>query len=113
MFNMSDDMLPKQKEYPEFTFEVSHKRRRCWFIKAESQEEKDKWVKHFKNACYWARSVKEEWVGRQAFDRAIWRTRWRLGRYGWWSYGSVALFFLQHDLQIIYIAARRSRCCRK
>eukprot|EP00708_Paratrimastix_pyriformis_P002314 GAFH01001056.1.p2 GENE.GAFH01001056.1~~GAFH01001056.1.p2 ORF type:complete len:599 (-),score=245.98 GAFH01001056.1:255-1958(-) len=87
MFGMSEDMLPKPKEYPPFTFEVHHKRRRCWFIQCANQEEFDSWVKHFKNACWWARPPAEDWVGKEAFDEAIWETRWKLGRYGWWYSG--------------------------
>jgi len=87
MFGMSEDVLPKQKEYPQFCFEVHHRRRRCWFISAETQEEKDTWVKHFRNACWWARIPEDDEVGREAFDEAIRETRWKLGRYGWWDFG--------------------------
>lgn len=87
-FGMEDErVLPKPKQYPDFTFEIHHKRRRCYFIQAASQQEKDQWMTTFKFCCQNARSEKLDFVNKNAFDKAIWRTRWKLGRYGWWSYG--------------------------
>jgi len=80
--------LPKPKEYPEFTFEVHHSRRRSYFIQASSKEEKDEWVEMFKTCCRRSWGLKnQEKVHTTAFHRAVRETRWSLGRWGWWSYG--------------------------
>jgi len=80
--------LPKPKQYPEFTFEVHHPRRRCYFIQASNKEEKDEWVEMFKTCCRRAWGLKnQDKVHVTAFHRAVRETRWSLGRWGWWSYG--------------------------
>jgi len=82
------DEIPKPKEYPKLTFEVHHYRRRCYFIKTETEEEFKDWVDTFKTVCRNAYGFRnKEWVHEHAFQEAIRRTRWTLGRWGWWSYG--------------------------
>jgi len=82
------DEIPKPKEYPKLCFEVHHYRRRCYFIKTETEEEFKDWVDTFKTVCRNAYGFRnKEWVHQHAFQEAIRRTRWTLGRWGWWSYG--------------------------
>jgi len=85
---MSVSDLPKGKEYPKYTFELHHSRRRCYFIKTETEEEFKEWVETFKTVCRNAYGFRnKEWVHERAFQEAVRRTRWSLGRWGWWSYG--------------------------
>jgi len=82
------DDIPKPKEYPKLTFELHHSRRRCYFIQCENEEEFKQWVDKFKTICWRAYGLKnKEQVHEKAFHEAIRRTRWDLGRWGWWSYG--------------------------
>lgn len=78
--------LPKPKEYPPLTFELHHSRRRCYFITAPSKEEFDDWVAQFRTCCWHAKGFTLEdpahWA---AFPVAVRKTRWELGRWGWWS----------------------------
>jgi len=80
--------VPKPKEYPPLTFEVHHYRRRCWFIQAENEEEKKQWVDMFETCCRRAWGLRDqEKVHKIAFYEAVRRTRWELGRWGWWTWG--------------------------
>jgi len=84
--NVND--IPKPKEYPPLTFEVHHYRRRCWFIQAEDDAAKKQWVEMFETACRRAWGLRnQERVHKAAFYEAVRRTRWELGRWGWWSWG--------------------------
>jgi len=84
--NVND--IPKPKQYPPLTFEVHHYRRRCWFIQAENEEDKKQWVDAFETCCRRAWGLRnQDEVHKQAFYEAIRRTRWELGRWGWWSWG--------------------------
>lgn len=82
--------LPKPKEYPPLTFELHHWRRRCYYITAATQEEFDDWVSQFRNCCWYARGLSfDDECHRAAFPVAVRKTRWELGRWGWYSnYGS-------------------------
>jgi len=80
--------LPKPKEYPKFTFEVHHHRRRCYYIQCENEEQFKEWVEAFKTICRHAYGLKnKDKVHEAAFHEAVRRSRWELGRWGWWSYG--------------------------
>jgi len=82
------DDIPKPKEYPKLTFEVHHHRRRCYFIQAENEDQFKEWVDVFKTVCRNSYGLKnKDWVHQHAFREAVRRTRWELGRWGWWSYG--------------------------
>jgi len=84
--NMSE--IPKPKEYPKLTFELHHDRRRCYFVKCETEEEFKEWVDVFKTCCRRAYGLKNrDHVHQKAFHEAIRRTRWELDRWGWWEYG--------------------------
>lgn len=84
--NVSD--LPKPKEYPPFTLELHHSRRRCYFIQAANEEEFKQWCEQFKTCCWRAYGLKnQEFVHKKAFDEAIRKTRWELGRWGYWGGG--------------------------
>ncbi len=42
----------------------------------------------FRECCWENKGLKnQEWVHVNAFNRAIRETRWKLGRWGWWSFG--------------------------
>jgi hypothetical protein len=87
-FKIDLSMLPKPKEYPEHTIELHHWRRRSWYIQCASKEEFDDWAQTFRNCCWHAWGLEDnEQVAAAAFHRAVRKTRWRLGRWGWWSYG--------------------------
>lgn len=78
--------LPKPKEYPPLTFEVHHSRRTCYFLKCETKEEFDQWVAQFKTACWNARAFSwDDWCHQQAYPVALRKTRWEMGRWGWWG----------------------------
>lgn len=82
------DDIPKPKEYPKLTFEVNHHRRRCYFIQCENENQFKEWVETFKTVCRNAYGFRnKEVVHQAAFQEAVRRTRWELGRWGWWSYG--------------------------
>lgn len=84
------DSLPKQKEYPPLTFELYHSRRRCYFITASSKDEFDDWVAQFRTCCWYARGYSlEDEAHLRAFPVAVRKTRWEMGRWGWYNnYGS-------------------------
>lgn len=78
--------LPKPKEYPPLTFEVHHYRRPCYFLRAENKEEFDQWVAQFKTACWKARAFSwDDWCHQRAFPIALRKTRWEMGRWGYWG----------------------------
>lgn len=80
--------LPKPKEYPPLTFEVHHDRRPCYFLQATNQEEFDAWVKEFRAACWNARGLGwDDWCHQRAYPVALRRTRWEMGRWGYWGSG--------------------------
>jgi hypothetical protein len=83
---MDFNNLPKPKEYPPLTFEVHHYRRTSHYLRAESKEEFDQWVAQFKTACWKARGFSwDDWCHQRAFPIALRKTRWEMGRWGWWS----------------------------
>jgi hypothetical protein len=85
---MSVSDLPKGKEYPKYTFELHHSRRRCYFIQCENEEEFKQWVEQFKTCCRRAWGLKNlEFCHKKAFNEAIRKTRWEIGHWSWWSYG--------------------------
>jgi hypothetical protein len=85
---MNPDDIPKGKEYPPFTIELYHTRRRCYYIQAANEEEFKQWVEQFKTCCWRAYGLKnQEFCHKKAFNEAVRKTRWELGRWGWWSYG--------------------------
>ena len=54
--NVSD--LPKPKEYPKYTMEIHHPRRRCWYVQAENEDEFKQWSDQFRTCCRWAYGLK-------------------------------------------------------
>jgi len=82
--------LPKPKEYPPLVFEVYHSRRRCYYIQCANKEEFDEWVAEFKKVCWRARGwTLDEECHQYAFNVAVRKTRWELGRWSYYSgYGS-------------------------
>lgn len=86
--NMNVSDLPKPKEYPKFTLELHHSKRRSWYIQAENEEEFKQWADQFRTCCRRAWGLKnQEFCHKKAFNEAVRKTRWELGRWGWWSYG--------------------------
>eukprot|EP01114_Cavostelium_apophysatum_P012894 TRINITY_DN29_c0_g2_i1.p1 TRINITY_DN29_c0_g2~~TRINITY_DN29_c0_g2_i1.p1 ORF type:complete len:570 (+),score=208.29 TRINITY_DN29_c0_g2_i1:199-1908(+) len=80
--------LPKPKEYPPFTLELNHWRRRSYFITAPNEEEFKGWCDVMRQVCWRAYGFKNrDKVHIKAFGEAVKRTRWELGRWGWWSFG--------------------------
>ena len=49
---VSENDVPKPEKLPDHTFEIHHDRRRSFFIRATSREEKDTWVEMFKSCCH-------------------------------------------------------------
>lgn len=80
--------LPEPKKYPDHTFEITHSRRRPFFVQCASDEEKKDWMEMFRTCCRYAYGFKDQdRVHKTAFGEAIRETRWDLGRWGWWSWG--------------------------
>jgi uncharacterized protein YjgD (DUF1641 family) len=81
--------LPKPKQYPEHTIELHHYRRRSYYIQFSNEEEKKEWTRQFETICWRAYGLKnwKDKVHVGAFHEAVRKTRWELGRWGWWSYG--------------------------
>jgi len=85
---MDVSTVPKPKQYPPLTLELHHDRRRCYFITAENETEFKAWSDVFKTCCRNAYGYRnQDWVHKKAFSEAIRRTRWELGRWGWYSSG--------------------------
>lgn len=82
--------LPKPKEYPPLVFELNHYRRRPYYIQASNKQEFDDWVAEFRKVCWYSYGLtSDEWVHQQAFPVAVRKTRWEIGRWGWYEgYGS-------------------------
>lgn len=60
-------------------------RRRTWWLKCETEEEKDEWLKVFTTACSKAKpQVHEDEVVAAAFRGAYRSVRWHYGFYGWY-----------------------------
>jgi hypothetical protein len=61
-------------------------RRRTWYMKCSSEEERADWMNVFQTACYKARPPcdKDPLIA-QAFKVAYRATRWSYGYYGWYS----------------------------
>lgn len=60
-------------------------RRRTWWLKCETEEEKDEWLKILTNACDKANPpVHEDEVIAAAFKGAYRSVRWHYGFYGWY-----------------------------
>lgn len=60
-------------------------RRRTWWLKCETEEEKDDWLKVFSNACNKAKPPEhEDAVIAAAFKGAYRSVRWHYGFYGWY-----------------------------
>ena len=80
--------LPKPKEYPPHTIELCHDRRRNYYIQCENEEDFHQWAEQFKTCAWRAYGyTNDDPVHKGAFDEAIRKTRWDLGRWGWWSWG--------------------------
>jgi hypothetical protein len=80
--------LPKPKEYPPHTMEIYHWKRRSYYIQCENEESFKQWTSAFQDCCRWAYGYNnKDPVHKQAFEEAIRRTRWELGRWGWWTWG--------------------------
>jgi len=80
--------IPKPKEYPPFTIELHHWRRRTYYIKADNETQFKEWVDAFQNSCRLSWGYRNhDPVHIHAFKKALELTRWSLGRWGWWSWG--------------------------
>lgn len=107
--------LPKPKEYPPLTLELHHPRRRCYFITASNKEEFDDWVAQFRTCCWHAKAFTLEdpahWI---AFPIAARKTRWQLGRWGWYSnYGTeeqVLAEMISDELDYDVMSRAYSKC---
>lgn len=71
-----------------FSIEMRHKKRRCWFIQCQNEDDKKMWIDVFKMCCKKAsRSTSnKDKVMAHAFKRAYERTRWSLYLWGWYTY---------------------------
>lgn len=66
------EQLPKLKEYPKYTLELHHSRRKSFFIQAENEEEFKGWLDAFRDGCWYARGfANEDPVHVQAFEEAV------------------------------------------
>jgi len=80
--------LPKPKQYPPNTMELYHGRRQTYYINVGSEEEFKKWVEQMRSCAWRAYGLKnQDEIHKHAFHKAVRATRWKLGRWGYWSYG--------------------------
>jgi len=80
--------LPKPKEYPANTMELHHSRRQTYYINVPDAEEFKKWVQQMRTCAWRAYGYNnKDPVHVAAFECAIRETRYKLGRWGYWSYG--------------------------
>jgi len=80
--------LPKPKQYPPNTLELHHSRRQTYYIHVENPEDFKQWVDQMRTCCWRAYGFKnKDEVHIAAFEKAIRETRYKLGRWGYWSYG--------------------------
>ncbi|KAL0240820.1 hypothetical protein GEMRC1_006056 [Eukaryota sp. GEM-RC1] len=64
----------------QFLFELRHSVKRCWFLEAESEEDKEDWIRILKQCTRKARvPLNEDPVMREAFITAYHATRWSMG----------------------------------
>ncbi|XP_065191029.1 PH domain-containing protein DDB_G0267786-like [Sycon ciliatum] len=86
--NSVQDDLPALAQWPEFTFEIYHERRRCYYISASTMEEKIKWVEVFRNAVRNNKNyAKTDPASVAAFELAVTKCRQELGHWSTWSFG--------------------------
>eukprot|EP01114_Cavostelium_apophysatum_P012893 TRINITY_DN29_c0_g1_i1.p1 TRINITY_DN29_c0_g1~~TRINITY_DN29_c0_g1_i1.p1 ORF type:complete len:553 (+),score=198.09 TRINITY_DN29_c0_g1_i1:77-1735(+) len=80
--------LPKPKEYPQHTMELHHSRRESYYIHCEDHEEFKQWLDQIKTCVWRAQGFKnKDQCHMSAFNQAIVDSRYKLGRWGWWSWG--------------------------
>jgi len=80
--------IPKPKEYPANTMELQHSRRQTYYIHLDDPEEFKKWVDQMRTCAWRAYGYKnKDEVHIAAFQAAVRDSRWKLGRWGYWSYG--------------------------
>jgi len=80
--------LPKPKQYPKNTMELHHSRRQTYYIHVADDDEFKKWVEQLRTCAWRAYGFKnKDEVHIAAFEAAIRETRYKLGRWGYWSYG--------------------------
>jgi len=86
-YSVADFDENETKELGQFGIKIvpSDTRRRVWYLKASSEEDKAEWVKVFKNACDNASAPQNpDEVLSAAFNGAYRAVRWRYGYYGWY-----------------------------
>ncbi|XP_031562470.1 PH domain-containing protein DDB_G0267786-like [Actinia tenebrosa] len=70
--------IPMPEKYPEHTFELGHQSRRPFYITAENEEEKKKWLEVMKTCCRKFKGFKNpDLISRAAFKSAYRRTCYR------------------------------------
>ena len=87
--NLPVSDLPKVPKFPDFTFECYHDRRPAMHFQCANAEDFKKWCDVFEDARYYAPSlsVTDDGVHQKVFVEALWRTRWEVDMWGWWSGG--------------------------
>jgi len=82
---LDPNSLPKPKQYSENVIELSHPYRKSFFVQCENAEEKKDWIQQFEIVCYNINGfLNKDSVHIKAFQEAIRRTRWSLGRWEFW-----------------------------
>ncbi|CUE90095.1 glutathione S-transferase, putative [Bodo saltans] len=83
------DEMPKPERYPDFTLEIYHEQKGPIYIECPGEEEWKQWCDLFER-CRWQAprlNLYEDKAHLFAFPKALWRTRWEVGMWGWWSGG--------------------------
>ncbi|XP_062505345.1 PH domain-containing protein DDB_G0267786-like [Corticium candelabrum] len=80
--------LPAVATYPDFSWEAHHERRRCYFMQAENDQEKEEWARVFDLCCRHCEGFNStDPVAVAAFEKAITKTRQELGHWDSWTCG--------------------------
>jgi len=82
--------LPKPTEYPPFTIELHHEHRPTHYLICKDQQEFDDWANQFRTCCWRTEGLTlDKEAHKIAFPIALRKTRWEMGRWGWyWNEGS-------------------------
>jgi len=82
---LDPNSIPKPKQYSENVIELCHPYRKSFFVQCENAEEKKDWIQQFEIVCYNINGfLNKDSVHIKAFQEAIRRTRWSLGRWEFW-----------------------------
>lgn len=103
--NIAD--FPKPEQYPDFTLEVHHESRESIYLQCLNAEEFKSWADMLDD-CRWycdSLTITDDKIHKEAFWKALWRTRWEVDMWGWFSSGGGETAILADAIneQIAYV----------